>query len=784
MPSIRTAMPRRFRAALTATVALLLLNACSAPAPSIDAAGTAHATAARSAAAPPAATPGLASAIPSGPVASAAGLSIPASHPRIWYSAAGGSPGAARLARAKAYLASHPIPLDHWRPSTKMMQHALWSLITGNPGEEADDDGPAHGCVAAADWLAGFNFPSIDEARWSGENAILIYDWCHAQIPAATRATLIDKWNTRIAQLNANPWGGLYQPANNYFWGYLRNSLLWGLASYHENPQAQAFIDHALDKRYRDAAGTAPPGSAFARWYDRFGTGGVSLEGGQYGPYLLGYPVLAFASARDYGHDAWSAVPFWRDAVWFLHYATTPGRTRKYDGASLRWELFPFNDDQFFVNAGSAENAAYADFLGAMILRDPGTSIARQAWDWLARTGVAPSWWIGSELAATSVPGAAPALPLDYYAAGAKFLYGRGGAQADATAFLFQLGAVNAYLDTGSPAFFEFGGVGHSHNDAGSFQLWRKGRWLTRETTGYGSPDAVRGWNNGTTAHPNEAVAHNTVLFEGRGQIVGDLVRGSPVVLRLHSAPQFVHVAVDLTNAYRAHVDAPWEMDEDWPFAERVVREFLYLRALDALVVLDRVKSGSASLDPAYAGYGGPHLSAAQVRKSFVLHATGAGGNESGNPFTLGTGKASAIVGDQRLDLATLLPSTPAYRVIEEGGNVGQFRLEYDVSGAAQSYLLNVVSLRDAGEASLSASLTENGTQWQLALSDPLRGSATVVLQKGETSVGGSVAIAPGAPVALRADVQAMQVTDEGPVWQGAQVPLIGTGGRLPPRRL
>ena len=33
---------------------------------------------------------------------------------------------------------------------------------------------------------------------------------------------------------------------------------------------------------------------------------------------------------------------------------------------------------------------------------------------------------------------------------------------ADATAFLFQLGAVNAYLDTGSPEFFEFGGVGHS----------------------------------------------------------------------------------------------------------------------------------------------------------------------------------------------------------------------------------------------------------------------------------------------------------------------------------
>ena len=773
MHFIRTTV--RFRAALAITAVLLLPGACSRTPSVTDAHDLAVAASTQASVSAPSPASAVATA---SPFVAAAGLSIPLPHPRIWYSATAGSPGAARLARAKAYLASHPVPMDDWRTSTKMMQNALWSLLTGNPGNAGK------GCQAAAAWLAGFNFPSSDEARWSGENAILIYDWCHAQIPAETRASLIGKWNTRLAQLNADPWGGVYQPANNYFWGYTRNSLLWGIASYHENPQAQAFIDHALDKRYRNASGTTPPGSAFARWYERFGIGGVYLEGGQYGPYLLGYPVIAFTSAGDHGHDAWSAVPFWRDAAWLLQYATTPARTRKRDGAGLRWEMFPFNDDQFFVDAGSAENTEYADFLGAMILRDPGTDLARQARDWIARTGVAPSWWVGAELAATPVAGAAPALPLDYYAAGAKFLYGRGGTQADATAFLFQLGAVNAYLDTGSPEFFEFGGVGHSQMDAGSFQLWRKARWLSRETTGYGSPDAIKGWNNGPPVDPGEAVAHNAVLFEGRGQIAGDLVRGAPVVLRLHSAPQFAYAAVDLTNAYRANADDPWEMDEDWPFAERVVREFVYLRALDALVVLDRLKSGSASLDPAYAGYGGPHLSAAQVRKSFLLHATGTGGNEAGNPFTLGPGKASAVVGDQRLDLATLVPAAPAYRVVAEGGEVGQFRLEYDVSGAAQSYLLNVVSLRDADDAPLSASLVEDGTQWQLTLSDPTRGSATVVLHKGETSAGGSVAVASATPVALRGDVQAMQVTDQGPVWQGAPAILFGTGGRQRPRRL
>jgi hypothetical protein len=703
-----------------------------------------------------------------------AAMNIPQSHPRLWYSTAVGTPGAARLSRARAWLnAGNAVPITSTSVSASAhyRDRALRSLLN-NHSDPAD-------CAAAVNWLKGFTFnvggTASDQARWDGENAILIYDWCHHAIAAADRTTLIARWNNYVSTLNGKIWGASHMAANNYFWGYLRNGLLWGIATAQENAQAQGFIDHALDLRYRNFANGSAPQSAFWRWDAKFGSGGVVLEGGQYGPYMLGYPVVAFTSATDYGYDAWNAVSFWRDAVFNLHYAAVPGKTVKRDGATARWELFPFNDDQFFVEGGSAENGEYGDFLGAMMLRSPNSAHARVARDWIARTGAKPSWWVRAELATLNVSGAAPALPLDYHATGADFFYGRRSVDPNTTTFLLQLGGSNAYAGT-TQETFDQGGVGHSHSDAGSFQLWRGERWLSRETTGYSSPDNVIGWNNTPAVDPREAVAHNALLFEGKGQITGSL-QSLPRVLRLQSAQGFAYAAVDLTGAYRTTVNQTWEAEDDWPFAEIAIREFIYLRALDVLVVLDRAQSGNDSLGAIYAGYGGPRLSAEQVRKSFILHATGTGSNEAGNPFTLSTAQATAIVGDQRLDLRTLLPSAPAYRVIKEGGDVGQYRLEYDVVGSAQSYLLNVVGMRGANDVAVGATLQDLGNSWRIELSHPVKGTALLSLHKGATSSGGSIRIGGGPEQPLRGDIQPMSIGDNGPVWPSARI----TGGNMQP---
>lgn len=710
------------------------------------------------------------------PAAHAATLTIPQSHPRLWYDAQPGSQGSARLQRARAYAVQNPVPIPGWSPSDRARQQALRSLIRGQTDPATDND-----CQQAVQWLRGFTMNvggvASDEARWDGENAILVYDWCHYAINQSDRTMLIARWNGYIATLNAKPWGGMAMPANNYFWGYLRNGLLWGIASYHDGgaaqrATAQGFIDHALHTRYStwprvgsDERRAVPEERGrFGIWYQAFGVGGVPLEGTQYGPYMLSYPVIAFTSAKDYGFNAWNVVWFWRHAAYHLHYAATPTATRARDGATPRFEMFPFNDDEFFADGGSAEGSGYADFLAAMVLRNPATPLARQALSWMQLRGSTPSWWLRAELAATTVTPIAPTLPLDYYADGAQFLYGRRNAASDGTAFMLQLGGANAYTSSVDELAAD-GGVGHSHQDLGNFQLWRKGRWLTRETTGYNiSDDGIVGWNNGAVVDPLEGVAHNTALFEGRGQIYTR--RGWARVLRLQSAPDFAYAAVDMTESYRAPAHESWLAEDDWPFAEVAIREFVYLRALDALVILDRMKSGSDSLDPIYdVSYDGPQMPGTQVRKSFVLHATGTGADENGNPFVLGAAQATASVGDQRLDLRTLLPANPVYRVINEGGDVGQFRLEYDVSGSEMSYLLNVVAVRDAADAPVTATLSETGDAWQLTLAHPANGSAMLLLRKGETSTGGSVRIGQGPVQPLLERVQAMTITANGPAW-------------------
>jgi hypothetical protein len=701
-----------------------------------------------------------------------AALDIPDSHPRLWFATRPGTPGAARLERARAFAGSHPVQVGHWEASSLARERALRSVVRGqgsNPAGDAD-------CQQAIAWLMGFTLnvggTSSDQARWSGENAILVYDWCNYALSPSQRATLLDRWNGYTAALNGKAWGGPTMAANNYFWGYLRNSLLWGIASYHDNGGtqrqiAQGFIDNALELRYRSLA--SPPlanGSKFFEWYNNFGIGGVPLEGNQYGPYMTDYPVIAFTAATDYGYDAWNAVPFWRDAVYYLQYAATPAATRARDGAPPRHELFPFNDDEMFAAGGSAE-FAYNDFLSAMILRDPATPLARLAQSWMQARAQQPSWTMRAELASVTVTGPAPTLPLDYYAQGARFLYGRSNPTGDATAYMLQLGGANAYGD--ADELEVDGGVGHSHQDLGNFQIWRKGRWLTRESTGYGiETDGIRGWDNGPKVDPSSAVAHNTALFEGRGQIYAR--RGWSVVKRLQSEPDFAFAAVDMTESYRAPATETWLAEDDWPFAEKAIREFIYLRRLDALVILDRLTSGSDSLDPVYSGgYQGPRMTGDLVRKSFVLHATGTGTNGRSNPFQLSSAQATAIVGDQRLDLRTLLPANPDYRVIDEGAPIGQFRLEYDVSGSETSYLLNVVSVRDSADAVIGAVIGDLGDRWEVTLSHPTRGNAILMLKKGPDSIGGSVRVGSSASIPLRADRQAITIDAAGVWWDSPE---------------
>jgi chitinase len=243
---------------------------------------------------------------------------------------------------------------------------------------------------------------------------------------------------------------------------------------------------------------------------------------------------------------------------------------------------------------------------------------------------------------------------------------------------------------------------------------------------------------------------------------------GLPQVVRLQHEADFAFVAADYSAAYRNH-DGP---RVDWPYADRAVREFLFVRPLQALVILDRMRASGDSLLPFYNSpdwlLTGPHVSAAQVRRTFAMHFETA-------PSVAGA-RVTAVNGGQTTDLITLVPAGPAYRIVNEDRpgdeQSGQYRLELDSTGAAESYFLQVVHGRDNGTAPLTATVVDRAGDWVLTLTGQGGQTATITLLKGMTSAGGSIALNGGPATPLRADVQAISVTSDGPAWGGASAPL------------
>ncbi len=83
-------------------------------------------------------------------------------------------------------------------------------------------------------------------------------------------------------------WGGPGMESSNYYWGYLRNELNWGIATYYENSMAQTFLNDALVTRWQN--GVLP-------YFAGPDKGGVPPEGSAYGPVMLSYPVVPFTTA-------------------------------------------------------------------------------------------------------------------------------------------------------------------------------------------------------------------------------------------------------------------------------------------------------------------------------------------------------------------------------------------------------------------------------------------------------------------------------------------------------
>jgi hypothetical protein len=643
------------------------------------------------------------------------GMMIPVGHPRLWFDAD-------RLARARTWIASNPFtPPSSEDTAGGWADTALHGLLTNDASGS---------CGRAIDWavanaggqLGDTGGVACDRCRWNGEQLILVYDWCHDWWTPAERTSFISAVNAGLYAWANNDWGGPSMYGNNYYWGYLRNELEWAITSYGENTATapgttqtypEWFLDHVLQARL--AANFNP--STLVGGDSR---GGVPHEQFGYGATTGSYALVPFTSVGIHGRDLFAETDVWRELVYAYLYATTPARS-VVPGAGTGYTLFPANDDEAFHTRLYAHHHYFTDYMTAAATRWGDAAVGRHARQWMSMVGTTATSPF-RHVQAVDVPNAPLSfsnLPLDYFASGAGYLFTRSRWGEAATSVLIQ------------GADFDDSTLGHQHGDYGTFQIWRGasegggvvGRYLSRETVTYAQN--VTGYAGSGSAAGEGNIAHNSVLVDGQN-IGPQYSGGTGRVERVESQPAYSFLAVNLVPpATRAQV---WR------------REFVFARALETLVILDRLQTASAS-----------------ATKTFLNHCETA-------PVVSGD-RATCTVGGSALVMTTLLPgeAQTSYRVVDEGSSVyHQYRVEVDTTpGTAQSYILTVLQAKDQAAASLAPSVTEDATSITLRLD----ASTSITFRKGMTSTGGSFTL-DGSTTPFRESAQRMSVSDAGPAWE------------------
>jgi len=375
------------------------------------------------------------------------------------------------------------------------------------------------------------------------------------------------------------------------------------------------------------------------------------------------------------------------------------------------------------------------------------------------------AYYVSNFLQAADPEGSASpysSLPLDYYATG------------------YQAGIWKKAWDPSSSfVFYQFSKPDddkiHMHSDFGNFDIWRNGRYLSRKTISYS--DVIAGEPNiNNKANQNDEVSslqNNVLAFTnvalGQGAhpsyTMPSIRLGHPVVTRLESNADYGYVASDLTNVYK------WDSGHsfhDTGVVSSVVREMIYIRSLETLIVFDRVVTANQT-------HGGS-LTAAQVVTSALHHYETApiqdGGASDFNHWT-------STNGTQVLHQTVLIPAgltASNARLIDEAScvdcsTVGQMRLDIDNSGAATRYHLSVLQARDTSGSNHAVGFTDSNSgdptsgTFTVTITPSGESATTIVFNKGASSSGGTIGVEGGSTQSLRSDVQGITYTDNGPIW-------------------
>jgi hypothetical protein len=391
----------------------------------------------------------------------------------------------------------------------------------------------------------------LDVGGYVGDLA-LTYDWCFDRLTADQKSRWLayadqavwNVWHPDDATWGgvSYPWSGwsVDNPSNNYYYSFLRATMLLGLAAYGELASAAGWVD--LFRQTKIGEQLVP---AFAADL----VGGGSREGTGYGVSMAGLFRM---------YDQWSATTGERIAdltphalaslAWMMH-ATVPTLDR----------VAPVGDHARDSTAALFDyHRDYVQGLAWLFAAEPQAAVAKT---WLAECSVPQMgqgfMFYSDFLYANPALVARPLADLHtvYHAPGTGDVFARSSWAEDATWLHFKCGP---YTES------------HAHQDQGSFLLYKR-EWLAADANLVSHSGIQQGVR-----------LHNLVRLDSGGNTV-DMPDDTTSELRaLKDDPRFLYLACDATPAY-----------DDDAAAATVERQIVFLRP-DTLVVFDRLQSSGS----------------------------------------------------------------------------------------------------------------------------------------------------------------------------------------------
>jgi hypothetical protein len=478
-------------------------------------------------------------------------------HPRIFV-----APNRDRLVSDLA--SGRPAPMrfraavDRWATGTDYYGFGAWNaaLVGQLTGEEkycqaaiTKIDAQVKTATAAVN---GGGAPAVasDSYLHVGEmigDLALVYDWCGHHLAGDRREAwaayayqaVWNVWHPTEATWGTKkmPWSGwgTDNPSNNYYYSFLRATMLVAIALHDEVDGAAELVHELRDLHF---------GRELIPTFNTDLVGGGSREGTGYGVSMRRLFEIYDLWKTSTGEELATRTPHTRASMLAMMHQIVPTLDH----------VAPHGDHT--RDAKAALFDYHRNYLQTLISLFPDDELARRAQALLAASSVpqmeSQFMYVYDFLYENAgvAQGTLGDLGTAYHAPGIGQLYARSGWDTGAT-----------WINLTAGPFTE----SHAHQDQGSLMLY-KGGWLVYDA------------NVATTSGVHQATdAHSLVRIVDGGKTVEQRRGTTSKLVALHRGEGWLHAAADVTPAYAGN-----------PAVQKVEREIIFIEP-DAVVVYDRV---------------------------------------------------------------------------------------------------------------------------------------------------------------------------------------------------